>query len=61
MKILKQLFCKHEYEEVSLAPPITFFGIALWSMHNIRCLKCNKNKVVDLNTLYKLCEGRRVK
>ena len=61
MRILKQLFCRHEYEEISLAHPITFFGIALWSMYNIRCRKCGKERVVDLNTLYKLCEGRRIK
>lgn len=55
LNFFKQLFCKHDYIEVSRAPFVTVFGVDLFSQWNIECKSCGKERIVDLKTSFKLC------
>jgi hypothetical protein len=49
MNIIKQLFCKHDWQDDGMAPPITFLGVALWSQYKKKCAKCDAMKIVNAN------------
>lgn len=49
MTIFKRLFCKHDWQDDGMAPPITFMGVALWSQWKKKCSKCGATKIVNAN------------